>query len=100
VIKAVLAIVNRRDRQVANSVGHVVPAEVAGQGSGAVGAAGVGEAVGPFAQERFDEGFGFAVGLRPSGACVAAGDAELGAGRRPGVAEPRAFAGCSTRVTR
>src|SRR6266566_2661152 len=63
----------------------VVPAEVAGERARAVAAAGVGEAVCPFAQQCFEERFGFTVGLRPSGAGVAAGDAELCAGGRPSV---------------
>jgi hypothetical protein len=49
-----------------------------------VGAGGVGEAVGPFPQEGLDECFGFAVGLWPSWAGVAAFDPEFGAGVAPG----------------
>ncbi len=63
----------------------VVPAEVAGEGAGAVGAGGVGEAVGPFAQERLDERFGFPVGLGPWWSGVAAADLELSADGRPGL---------------
>ena len=62
----------------------VVPAEVAGEGAGAVVAGGVGEAVGPFAQQCLDERFGFAVGLRSPRSGVSALDAELGAGVSPG----------------
>ena len=58
----------------------VVPAEVAAECAGAVAAGGVGEAVGRFAEQGFDEGFGFAVCLWPAWPGVAALDAQLGAG--------------------
>src|SRR5215207_5050716 len=45
----------------------------------------VGVAVRPLAEESLDERFRLAVGLRPAGTGVAAGDPELGAGARPGV---------------
>jgi hypothetical protein len=63
----------------------VVPAEVAGERFGAVVACGVGEAVGPFAQQCLDGCFGFAVGLWPAGSGVAAADLEFLAGGCPGV---------------
>ena len=49
-------------------------------------AGGVGEAVGPFAQQGFDQRFGFAVGLGSAWPGVAAGDAQLDAGVAPGKA--------------
>src|SRR5215831_3160497 len=61
----------------------VVPAEVAGEGAGAVCAGVVGEAVGPFALQRIDQCFRFAVGLWSPRAGVAASDAEFGAGLTP-----------------
>src|SRR5215211_4657313 len=61
----------------------VVPPDVAGQGFGAVVAAGVGEAVCPFAQQRFDQRFGFAVGLWSVGPREAAADAVTGADAPP-----------------
>src|SRR5262249_57002552 len=61
----------------------VVSAEVAGEGAGAVCAGVVGEAVGPFALQRLDRCFRFAVGLWSPRAGVAASDAEFGAGLTP-----------------
>ena len=62
-----------------------VPAEVAGERLGAVDAAGIGEAVCPFAEQCLDECFGFAVGLWSAGSGVAAADLEFLAGGGPGV---------------
>ena len=62
----------------------VVAGEVAGERFGALLARWVGEAVGPFAEQCFDERFGFPVGLGASGPGVAALDAELGARVAPG----------------
>jgi hypothetical protein len=61
----------------------VVPAEVAGESAGAVGAGVVGEAVGRFALECLDRRFRFPVGLRPPRPRVAVGDSEVFAGCAP-----------------
>src|SRR5439155_3850210 len=57
--------------------------EEAGQGSAAVLACGIGEAVGPLAQECFDQRLGLAVRLRPVGTREAAPDAVAGADEPP-----------------
>ena len=63
----------------------VVPAQVAGEGTGALAAAGVAARVGPFAEQGLDQAFGLAVGAWPVGAGVAALD-PCAAGRfDPGV---------------
>ena len=61
----------------------VVPAEVAGEREGAVSACRVAEAVGLFAEERFDERFGLSVGLWAPWPGVASRDPEIGAGGCP-----------------
>src|SRR5215211_1791071 len=63
----------------------VVPAKEACQGSGSVLAGGVGEAVGPLAEQRFDQRLRLAVRPRRVAAGVAAPDPELGAGVAPAV---------------
>ncbi len=63
----------------------VVPAQIAGESSSAVGARGVRKAVSPLAQQCLDERLGLSVRLRPARAGVAASDPELGAGLCPGV---------------
>jgi hypothetical protein len=62
----------------------VVPPEVAGKRSASVLARGVGEAVGPLAQECLDQGLGFAVGLGAVGPGETAAEAVARADEPPG----------------